>query len=148
MQPPLSTRSPGAVPRSLARTSAPSTTQAWRRLTSGMRQPSDWNRRSSAASASVVEAEGAAEGGGDRLAGDVVRRGAEAAGDQDEVDPREQGAQLGGDLALRVADHRLAPQLDAVAVEQGGQAQRVGVQPVGAQQLRADGEDGGLHGRG
>ena len=42
----------------------------------------------------------------------------------------------------------LAPQLDAVTVQEGGEAERVGVQPVGAEKLRADGEDGGLHGAG
>ena len=122
VQPPLSTRNPGAVPRSLARTAAPSTTQACRRLTSGICQPSDWNRRSRAARTSLVEVEPAAEGGGDGLAGHVVGRGTEAAGDQDEVHAGEEVAQLGGDLGFRIADHRLAPQLDAVARRAGPSA--------------------------
>ena len=50
VQPSLSKRMPGAVPRALGRTSAPCTTCACRRLTSGMRQPSDWKRRSRSAS--------------------------------------------------------------------------------------------------
>ncbi len=96
----------------------------------------------------LLETQAAAERLGGGLAGDVVGGRTQPAGHQDEVVLGEERVQLVGDVLDRVAHHSLAPQLDAVAFEQRGEAEGVGVEPVGAEKLRADGEDGRLHGPG
>ena len=87
-----------------------------------------------------------AERDGRCFTGQVVRGRAEAAANQHEVARLPESAHLARHLRLEVADHALLHQLDAVALEQRGQAERVGVQPLGREQLGTHCEYGRAHG--
>ncbi len=51
------------------------------------------------------------------------------------------------ELLVRVARHGLAGKVDSVASQKGREAKGVRVQPVGAEQLRADSDDRRAHER-
>ena len=83
---------------------------------------------------------------GDRLAGEVVLGGAEAAGDEDEV-----GALVGAAYRLRqalevVADGGNVVHVDAHGRQADGEVLRIGVEDLAEQYLRANGDDLRLHG--
>jgi molybdenum cofactor synthesis domain-containing protein len=58
---------------------------------------------------------------------------------------RRQGRDGGADALDVVADHLLPHQGHAVPLQDLGEPERVGIEAVGAEQLRPDGEDAGLH---
>jgi len=79
------------------------------------------------------------------LAGHVVGGRTQAAADQHQLGAAGRLGERSGDLRLLVADHRLVAERDAVALEHRGQTKRVGVEPVGRQQLGADRQDRRAH---
>ena len=88
-----------------------------------------------------------AQGGGDRLAREVVLGGAEAAGHDDDVGAAE-GDLDGVDEALEVvADGGVEVEVEADGGQAGGDVLGVGVEDLAQEDLGADGDDLGLHER-
>ena len=104
------------------------------------------NRSSSAGNDLGIAAERQSQSFRHRFAREVVLGGAQAAGENNDVGAPH--SQLGrSDEALAViADDRLEAHLDSQVVELLGEVERVGVLPVGSEQLRPHGDDLGIHG--
>ena len=137
--------SPGAVPRVCGMTVAPTGTSAWRRLLSGIRRPrlANSSRITSATASSGSRV--VAHDGGDRLAGEVVVGGAEAAAHDDRVGLVEESAELVDDAADVVADLHLHEGVDAVRGELLTHPGRVRVDDLPEQELGADRQDVATH---
>ena len=81
------------------------------------------------------------EGVGDALAGEVVFRGAEAAGEQKDVGAVERDTDGVGEVRTVVADDGFEGDGDAEVVETAREVERVGVLAVRREHFTADGDD-------
>src|SRR5712691_11864617 len=81
----------------------------------------------------------------ERLAGEIVVGGSEAAGKEKDVGAVEDVAYFIHELFETIADDALANDFDAVVLERGGDLQRVRVPSRRPEHLRANGDDGRLH---
>ena len=94
----------------------------------------------------LVAAHLAAEHLREGLLGDVVLRGAEAAGDDGDLRSRQGPFDGFDDLRAVVADRELLADHDARGVEVFGNGYRIGVHDLADEYFVADGDDGCLHG--
>ena len=82
---------------------------------------------------------------GDRVAREVVGRGAEAAGADDDLRPIDRRAEHGDVVFQVVADGRVEGDRDADLAQPLAEPLAIGVQPLAAGQLVANGNDFGTH---
>ena len=93
----------------------------------------------------AIQHQFAAEQVGDGFAREIVQRGAQAAGRDHQFDAVERAAEGVANVVVLVADHGFAGDGDAQMVEPLGEEKRVGIDAVGREQFRADGDDFSLH---
>ena len=89
----------------------------------------------------LVPHQGQAEGLGQDLLGQIVHRGAKAAGRDDHVGARLRDLHAGAQALGVVADDRVILDVDADLREHLGDVPRVGVRDMAEQDLRTDGDD-------
>ena len=85
------------------------------------------------------------ESRGHRLARQVVRRRPQATAQHDQVGTLQSVPQMSDEVPLCIADDALAGERDTEALETGRQAERIGVESIGSEQLRTDGDHEGAH---
>ena len=93
----------------------------------------------------IVTMKREAERCGDCLAGKVIFRGAEAAGENDDVGAADRDGGGGGEMVEVIADDGFEGDRDAELVEGSGEVKRVGVLTVRRQHLGTGGDDFGDH---
>ncbi len=136
---------PGAVPIGFGIGSAPTGMSAWRRLFSGMSRPRDPNIARISLDQVLAPLELDAHHHGDRLAGHVVGRRADAPAHDDGVGLLEQVAQRADHAVEVVADLAVVVGVDAGLGQLLTHPRAVGVDDLPEQQLGSDGEDVTAH---
>ena len=143
--PDSSTHWPGAVPRSLGSTSAPSMTKAWRLFTSAILRFMRAKRASicSAISGWKTSLRSSAWATASRVTSSSV---GPRPPERITIGERESARAHGIRQPVAVvADHGFGGHLHAQVVELGGEVERIGVDALGGEHLRADCDDFGVH---